>query len=309
MILFIDEISTVNMGINFPNFKEIFDYSGKIFLDTQYSNYKYELNVKLNGDNFDMILKADKIKFIKLDEKISKQATEEERDKILTDREPLIKERAAFAEKTSEMFGTFRVKFYASVLDQMLNDIKSKKQVQKMSYQLSKNNVLHIIPGADRIELIYGISFMQDTDIALTKIFLTELEEAKRHVRNCIDAKCYLDKNGLPVDIAQVDNIEKYSNGLVVFNLYVKNYDLLKLRFSYFVNFRQYIQFHIHSIKTFLHIRMNKKGKEIENKINSAKIIPDEYLKELETLSFFTNREKKQSGLKMFADEVKKINV
>ena len=53
--------------------------------------------------------------------------------------------------------------------------------------------MLHVIPLKDRVQLLYGIDFNQETDVSLTRIFLQELQEAKRHVRNCIDAKIYID--------------------------------------------------------------------------------------------------------------------
>jgi hypothetical protein len=80
-------------------------------------------------------------------------------------------------------------------------------------------------------------------------------------------------------------------------------------KLGYFINFRHYIQYHIHSIKTFLHIRMNKKGKDLENKLNSAKIISDEYFKKLEQNTFYTKWEKKDEELKLFTNEFKKVYV
>ena len=96
---------------------------------------------------------------------------------------------------------------------------------------------------------------------------------------------------------------------LVVFDLYTKNYKTLKPLLNYFVTFREYIQFHIHSIKTFLHIRMNKKAAEFQGKLDGGRIIPDAYLKQLETLEFYANWNKKEENQKVFTDAVKKLNV
>jgi hypothetical protein len=54
---------------------------------------------------------------------------------------------------------------------------------------------------------------------------------------------------------------------------------------------------------------MNKKGKDLENKLNAAKIIPDEYLKKLEQSNFYTKLEKKEEEIKLFAAEFKKVNI
>ena len=57
-------------------------------------------------------------------------------------------------------------------------------------------------------------------------------------------------------------------------------------KLGFLVNFKFYIQFHLQSVKTYLHIRMNKKGKEWERKLNNAKIISEEYTRTLEAIAF-----------------------
>jgi hypothetical protein len=91
--------------------------------------------------------------------------------------------------------------------------------------------------------------------------------------------------------------------------LFIKNFNTLSTKLGYFINFRNYIQYHIHSIKTYLHIRMNKKGKELEKKLNDTKIIPDEYLKSLEIQTFYSNWQKKEDDIKLFIQDFKKVNV
>jgi hypothetical protein len=83
---------------------------------------------------------------------------------------------------------------------------------------------------------------------------------------------------------------------------------MLTKRFNTFVTLREYIQFHIHSIKTFLHIRMNRKGKEIENKLNACRIVPLDYIRALETQSFYDKKEKREENLALHKKESAKIN-
>jgi hypothetical protein len=54
---------------------------------------------------------------------------------------------------------------------------------------------------------------------------------------------------------------------------------------------------------------MNKKGKELENKLNASKIIPDEYLKKLDKSNFYSRLEKKEEEIKLFNTEFKKVNI
>ena len=300
-----DQDSNFCMGFESEDFNKIYEYSGKTYIENEFKDYIIAPNEDLGGKKWPIVLKAP-LKEYELLNKKKKNLSEEEKKQA----EELEKNLENYAKVTSEKFSLFRVKLYASVIQQMLEDVKSKKPTKLFSYHLNRDNILYILPSEDRVELIYGITFLQDTDISLAKVFLQELEEAKRHVKNCLDAKVYVktDKD-IPNDITKIDLPGNYSNGLVVFNLYIKDITQIVKKLNYFVNFRQYIQFHIHSIKTFLHIRMNRKGKEIENKLNSCKIVPDEYIKKLETLNFYVALKKKDEQQKIFATETKKINV
>ena len=72
----------------------------------------------------------------------------------------------------------------------------------------------------------------------------------------------------VPKNIIEIAHPKKDSNELVVFNLFVNKFDIIKKFLNYYFTFRVYIQFHIHSIKTFLHIRINRKGKELLVKLD-----------------------------------------
>ena len=300
-----DQDNNFCMGFQSEDFNKIYEYSGKTYIENEFKDYIIAPNEDLGGKKWPIVLKAP-LKDYDLLNKKKKDLSEEEKKQA----EELKKKLENYAKVTSEKFSLFRVKLYASVIQQMLEDVKNKKPTKLFSYHLNRDNILYILPSEDRVELIYGITFLQDTDISLAKVFLQELEEAKRHVKNCLDAKVYVKTDkAIPNDITKIDLPGNYSNGLVVFNLYIKDITQIVKKLNYFVNFRQYIQFHIHSIKTFLHIRMNRKGKEIENKLNSCKIVPDEYIKKLETLNFYVALKKKDEQQKLFATETKKINV
>ena len=309
------ETKKVIMAFKSKDFKNIYNYSGKKFLENEFKNYEIEENIIFQNERFDIGIKVNLEKYIKLKERKKKSKeeknnlTEEEKRKKKEEEKPLREEFKKFALETAEKFSTFRIKIYSSVLNQMLLDVQKGEKVSTFELNLNSTNKLFILPFPDRIQLIYGIDFSQPTDVSLAKIFLQELEESKRHVKNCIDAKCYAENdNVIPNHIINVTKPKDYSNNLVVFDLYVKDYEKIKNKFSYFITFREYIQFHIHSIKTFLHIKMNKKGKELEQKLNNCKIVPDEYLTNLEIINFYTNWNKKEENIKLFNKESKKLN-
>ena len=297
------------MGFSALDFDKIYNFSGKEFLETEFKEFTCTPKQKLGGQEFDIGITVDLSKFKKAFEKKKKNMTDEEKEKFDEERKSIREELDKFAKQTAEKLSNFRVKIYASVLDKMLNEVINKKNPAKLSFHLNDRNILHVLPLLDRIQLLYGIDFSQTTDQSLARIFLLELKEVKNHVRNCIDAKVYAETDEVPKQIIEIDHPKKYSNGLCMFDLFTKNYKTIKPLLNYFVTFREYIQFHIHSIKTFLHIRMNRKGNEFQGKLDGCRIIPDDYIKHLETLEFYSNWNKKEENLKVFTDEVKKLNV
>ena len=205
-------------------------------------------------------------------------------------------------------FGLFPISENKAIL--LGGESKNSQKIDKtFIVDLNEKNVVHLVPLSDNLQLVYGIDFLQKTDQSLARVFLQELKEAKNHVKNCIAGNVYVELAEVPKNIMDIDNPQNYSNGLVVFNLFVNKFDTIKKFLNYFVTFREYIQFHIHSIKTFLHIRMNRKGKELMNKLEGCKIIPENYIRHLESVQFYTNWNKKEENQKIFTDEVKKINV
>ena len=297
------------MGFSALDFNKILENGGKEYLEKELSDYECIENCEMNKKKFDLGIKINLEKFKKAFEKKPKNMSEEDEEKFLEERKSIRAELEKFAKTTAEKLSNFRVKIYSYVFEKMLKDIKDKKKPKPLMFHLNDRNVVHLVPLSDNLQLVYGVDFLQPTDQSLARVFLQELKEAKNHVKNCIAGNVYAELAEVPKNIASIDNLKKYSNGLVVFNLFVNKFDTIRKFLNYFVTFREYIQFHIHSIKTFLHIRMNRKGKELMNKLDGCKIIPETYIKHLESVQFYTNWNKKEENQKIFTDEVKKINV
>ena len=297
------------MGFSAMDFPKILENGGKEFLEKEFKDYECTPDCVLNENKFDLGIKINLDKYKKAFEEKPKGLSEEEEEKFIEDRKSIRAELETFAKKTAEKLSNFRVKIYSYVFEKMLKDIKEKKSPKKLMFHLNEKNIVHLVPLSDNLELVYGIDFSQGTDQSLARVFLQELKEAKNHVKNCVAGNVYVELAEVPKNIMDIDSPKNFSNGLVVFNLFVNKFDTIKKFLNYFVTFREYIQFHIHSIKTFLHIRMNRKGKELMAKLEGCKIIPEAYIKHLESVQFYTNWNKKEENQKIFTDEVKKINV
>jgi len=301
--------ASLTMGFSALDFDKIYENGGKEYLEKEYKEFKCTPNCDLGGQKFDLGITVELDKYKKAYEKKPKNLSDEEKEKFDEERKQIRAELDKFAKQTAEKLSNFRIKIYSYVLEKMLESVKNKKQVKSITFHLNEKNVIHVTPLSDNVQLVYGIDFLQKTDQSLAKVFLQELKEAKNHVKNAVPVNVYVETDEVPKNIIEIDHPKKYSNGLVVFNLFVNKFDTIKKFLNYFVTFREYIQFHIHSIKTFLHIRMNRKGKELIGKLDGCRIIPESYIKHLESVQFYTNWNKKEENQKIFTDEVKKINV
>ena len=297
------------MGFSALDFDKIYDYAGKEFLEAEYKEFECIPKYNYNKETFDIAIKVNLEKYAKALEIRPKKMSEEDKEKWIEERKEIKAELEKFAQSTAEKLSNFRVKIYSYALEKMLKEVRDKKSVKPLMFHLNEKNVVHMVPLKDNVQLVYGIDFMQKTDQSLARVFLQELKETKNHVKNCIAGNVYAEMDEIPKNILQIDNPKSYSNGLVVFNLFVNKFDTMKKFLNYFITFREYIQFHIHSIKTFLHIRMNRKGKELMGKLEGCKIIPESYIKHLESVQFYSDWNKKEENQKIFTDEVKKINV
>ena len=303
----------ITMGFSAKDFDNIYDYVGQEFLEAEYKEFECTPKCTLSGLTFDLAIKVNLEEFKSAFDKKPKKMTEEEKEKFDEDRKEVRDKLDKFAKLTAEKLSNFRVKIYSYALEKMLKEVEdslqTKKQVKPLTIHLNEKNIVHMVPLKDNVMLVYGVDFQQSTDQSLARVFLQELKEAKNHVKNCIAGNVYCELDETPKNILDIDHPKNYSNGLVVFNLFVNKFKTIKKFLNYFITFREYIQFHIHSIKTFLHIRMNRKGKELLGKLDGCRIVPENYIRHLESVEFYSNWNKKEKNQKIFTDEVKKINV
>ena len=287
------------MGFSALDFDKIYEFGGKEYLKEEYKEFKISEKITLCHENFDLGIKINLDKFVKAFEKKPIKMNEEEEEDWNEDKDDIRVELDKFAKNTAEKLSRFRVKIYSYVLEKMIKYLKDRKAVKPLKFHLCKNNLVHIVPLSDNIQLIYGINFSQMVDQVLARIFLQELKEY-----NDFSVNIYETAYEVPKDILQIDNPRNYSNGLIVFNLSVNKFETIKKCLNYFITFREYIQFHIHSVKTFLHIRMNKKFKGIMEKLDECRNVPKSYVKFYESDKFFNNWNKKELSIKIFKDQL-----
>jgi len=131
--------------------------------------------------------------------------------------EGLRKELEEYAKFTSGLFAKFKVKFYGSAIKKLVTGLSEKKKdLPVIVMKINPDNRLYLIPDGDKLTFIYGLNFGQETDKALVRVFLQELEDAKRHVKNCIDSKYFPDTTKPPLELKEIEkNPGQFSSGFL----------------------------------------------------------------------------------------------
>lgn len=75
------------------------------------------------------------------------------------------------------------------------------------------------------------------------------------------------------------------------------------------VNFKFFSQLHIQTVKNFLHIRMNTKGKELNLKLKKSKIISDDIIDNISNSIFFDEKQRKEEDNKVFIQDFQKVKI
>jgi len=118
------------------------------------------------------------------------------------------------------------------------------------------------------------VDFQDETDRAITRIFLQEFVEAQRSVNNCPPA-AFSRGHEPPMEVQGVDGIvEEGIAGFVSFTLFKNHVDSTPKKnnaIKLLVNFLTYLQYHVKATKTYMHMRMRSKVNGLLQVLSRAK--------------------------------------
>jgi len=147
----------------------------------------------------------------------------------------------------------------------------------KVEYSPRKNEGTWILPQVEGVTIYFGVSFENEADRAIAKLILYELEDAKRQLKNAPSVTKFFEVDKIP-DIlvkefpgSKLINL-KFGNGFVCINLFKSHYTTTSENTATMLQgFRQYLQYHIHASKTYLHGRIRKRVGLLQKTITQAR--------------------------------------
>lgn len=273
------------------NFEKIYEKGGKEFLQSEFKDFTFNLNEGIRGKEFSLCIDINLEKYKKAYEIIPFRIKGEEREKLIKEKETCKKELEIFIKSISEKLSKFRINLYSYVIKHFLIMHKEKKSQNSFSLNLNKTNILHIVPSdnsTDFANLIYCLNFNEPYEQLLCDLFLKEFKSKKNADKKLFTVDLYFKSFEIPDKIKAIDDVSKYSNGFVVFNVSLKNENELSNYLTFFVTFRDYIQKYIKFTKIMLRKAIKEKGKDFKEKYDKLhnKYLEDPECKKLATSLF-----------------------
>mmetsp|Transcript_17173 Transcript_17173/g.34399 ORF Transcript_17173/g.34399 Transcript_17173/m.34399 type:complete len:166 (-) Transcript_17173:85-582(-) len=132
----------------------------------------------------------------------------------------------------------------------------------------------YIVPKGDRVTVVFAVDFADETDKAVTRIFLQEFVEAQRSVNNCPPANFSRGAEP-PMEIQSIPNIDGNPDiagfiSFTIFKSHIGTTPKKKEATKLLVHFLTYLQYHVKATKTYMHMRMRNKVNALLQVLNRA---------------------------------------
>ncbi|RMX63888.1 hypothetical protein DD238_005940 [Peronospora effusa] len=124
-----------------------------------------------------------------------------------------------------------------------------------------RNEMIYVLPQADRIVIVYSVCFDDKTDQAIARVFLQEFVDTRRTVNNAPPVAFGKDP---PLELRGAPGLRNSPDlvgylSLAIFPTHVDTTEKRIKAATLVQSLRNYLHYHIKASKTYLHIRMRKR--------------------------------------------------
>lgn len=174
-------------------------------------------------------------------------------------------QRSLSASTIAEKFSTFRTIFISGPFIQALTAAKQGTSFTAKQVNIRKGEKLYLIPGDGRVTFVFQILYKDSNDASLAKIFLQEFQDSKKQISNAP----VITFGSVPPE--NIRSFNPKTEGLFLSITMLRDQINNPLEQAKWVSsLRQYLTYHIHSCKTYLHMRMRKRADLLYNELKQA---------------------------------------
>jgi len=174
--------------------------------------------------------------------------------------------------------------------------VDGKKAGDPFKFDLRGDTTIFVLPGADRVTIIYSLSFHDKVDSAVAKVFMQEFVDARRNQQQAPPVQF---NHNPPLELKAFGITEPSDNlGYLTFAVLKNHVDRNKKEgvIQVMSVLRNYIQYHLKCSKSFFHSRMRAKAGDLLKVLNRAKVIDESKEKSKKTISGRTFVRKDKDG-------------
>ncbi|KRX00984.1 hypothetical protein PPERSA_09590 [Pseudocohnilembus persalinus] len=251
------------------NFKEIYDAGNKFFIDKDTAENGYDITFEISLNEI-----QDKKKKQKDMSPEQLEQLQEENNKIKQKNKEIITE-------ISERVAQIKRDFYGSPFENAFQNMKDgkKDQLKNISYSTRQGEKIWIMSdNCDSISILFGFKFSDKVDAMLAKMIIDEMPDSLRLINSPISVKI------VPYPEAVIDkfpnadkNKNSFPSGIVSINLDTKQHlKNIEKPTTFLQGFRQYLHYHIHASKSYLHSRLLNRISYFQKQLQTTKFQKDE---------------------------------
>jgi actin related protein 2/3 complex subunit 2 len=156
-------------------------------------------------------------------------------------------------------------------------DVEQKKPGQMIEIKYRDDEAIFIKPESDRVIVIFSISFKDQDDVVLAKVFLQEYADGKKNLPGLSIPSVTYSQKEPPAELKGVRNLRVgEGQGFVSFVLFANHINGPKKEktIDNIQTFRNYLHYHIKCSKGFIHTRMRTKVDSFLQVLNRARSTP-----------------------------------
>jgi hypothetical protein len=208
--------------------------------------------------------------------KIKKSMSEDEQEKTREENEIIRQQRKDMINPIAEKIAKFKMNFLSAPIRRAMNAAIAKKQLPPVEIKYRGTEKYWVLmPENNTVQVYYGVHLSNQTDISLARTMMLEWADSMKKI-NAPPIVKFSDKDA-PDDLVKAFphvKKEQYSNSFISFklteHLHLKDKDL-EQSLSFLINFRTFMNYHLHAIKQSLHSRMRKRVETFERVLQNAR--------------------------------------
>jgi len=147
--------------------------------------------------------------------------------------------------------------------------------LQPFKFNLRPDTTVHFVPGADRVAVIFLLSFIDKADQVIGKVFLTEFADPSiRRKAQRAPSVTFSPQPPAEMKAFGVDTASEADLGYVTFTLQpIHCADAVRAKAVETIQtFRNFVQYHLKCAKAYFHSRMRARVVDLTKVLNRAKI-------------------------------------